>query len=500
MASVFSSARAAFQKASENITPTRPVRSTSKDSVSSSSLLDEERSHQQATPEVLLHSKVKVKSSQQNTGEIMTSDHASSSGGGGGRFSDRQSSPRPRPSDESPAAGPRRRGGSPPGASTSSSTNGPRGNRGGAGPPPPAADNYYEEGGAPGGGSSAAHSSPIDDDGAPSLSTGECAFNRVYANSKLRQRLETIESIRGDLQAENIEVPGVVVVGNQSAGKSSVLESISGINFPRGENTCTRCASIVRLENDPNIERPYCLISANDPSQSAAQPVYDFSMIGAKIASLTASLGGPESGTILLDEVIYITVKNRSGPTLTLIDLPGLTFVHKTQKNIHDVTVELIKRYIKNEQAVILAVIPATEDFGNCEALNLASEVDPTGARTLGVATKCDIVGGDSDIVSKLKMERASDIKLKLGFVGVRCRSPAEVKNNTSNKDMMVAEQQLFRTHPVFGGKLGKDYFGMDTLVSRICTVQEYTVEKWIPKVKLQIAGMISTLEKEKLK
>jgi len=233
------------------------------------------------------------------------------------------------------------------------------------------------------------------------LGTADCAFNRVYENSKLRTRLEVIESIRADLQAENVEVPGVVVVGNQSAGKSSVLESISGINFPRGENTCTRCASIVRLESDPNISEPHALISTcADQSQGGPNVtrVTDFTKIGGYIESLTEKLGGGEKGTILLDDVIYITIRNRSGPTLTLIDLPGLTFVHKTQKNIHDVTVELIRRYIANEQAVILTVIPATEDFGNCEALNLASEVDPQGIRTLGVATKCDVVGPDSDI------------------------------------------------------------------------------------------------------
>ncbi len=220
---------------------------------------------------------------------------------------------------------------------------------------------------------------------------------------------------------------------------------------------------------------------------------------------MTKKLGeGRDSGTILGDDVIYITVRNKSGPTMTLIDLPGLTFVHKTQKNIHDVTVELIRKYIKNEQAVILAVIPATEDFGNCEALNLASEVDPEGERTLGVATKCDMISGDSDLVQKLTMSRSSDIKLKLGFVGVRCRGPAEVKDNLPFDQMAVRERELFTTHRAFTKNTGttskkfpRHCWGMDTLVAKICQIQEQTVEKWLPRVKLQISQMIQQKEKD---
>merc|ERR1712194_468109 len=98
----------------------------------------------------------------------------------------------------------------------------------------------------------------------------------------------------------------------------------------------------------------------------------------------------------------------------------------------------------------ILAVLPATEDFGNCEALNLAAEVDPTGARTLGVVTKCDIVGNDSDIVHKLLCARDSDVKLKLGFIAVRCRSPKEIEKKVPLSQMASLEETLFNTHPAF--------------------------------------------------
>jgi len=39
----------------------------------------------------------------------------------------------------------------------------------------------------------------------------------------------------------DIDLPLIAVIGNQSAGKSSLIESISGITLPRAAGTCTRC-------------------------------------------------------------------------------------------------------------------------------------------------------------------------------------------------------------------------------------------------------------------
>jgi len=52
------------------------------------------------------------------------------------------------------------------------------------------------------------------------------------------------------IKARNsIELPQIVVVGSQSSGKSSVLESIVGRDFlPRGTGIVTRCPLILNLK------------------------------------------------------------------------------------------------------------------------------------------------------------------------------------------------------------------------------------------------------------
>lgn len=73
-------------------------------------------------------------------------------------------------------------------------------------------------------------------DTASASSSSQSALDIEFA--KLQRRLDVIERIRADLENENITVPGIVVCGSQSAGKSSVLESISGVSFPRGRREC----------------------------------------------------------------------------------------------------------------------------------------------------------------------------------------------------------------------------------------------------------------------
>lgn len=57
--------------------------------------------------------------------------------------------------------------------------------------------------------------------------------------SKTSERLNQIDKVRANGVGDHVALPQLVVCGDQSAGKSSVLEGISGIPFPRQDGLYT---------------------------------------------------------------------------------------------------------------------------------------------------------------------------------------------------------------------------------------------------------------------
>jgi len=52
---------------------------------------------------------------------------------------------------------------------------------------------------------------------------------------------------------EYINLPQLVVVGDQSSGKSSVLEGLTKLKFPRNSGLCTRFATQIIFRRTPNL-------------------------------------------------------------------------------------------------------------------------------------------------------------------------------------------------------------------------------------------------------
>ena len=330
-------------------------------------------------------------------------------------------------------------------------------------------------------------------------------------NQQIRPLLDVVDRIRPYLAGERIELPAIVVVGDQSSGKSSVLESISGIALPRGTNIVTRCPLELQLRHDSEtyavISRPAAVgLFGGDPSKVVSERLARLEDIGPAIERFTAEICGANKG--VSDRPISLRVHRPDAPDLTLIDLPGASCwcprlagvsraahaagitrvpVGDQPEDIYLRVKTMIMKYIRGEEKVILCIIPANgPDFSTAEGVLLARSVDPQQRRTLGVVTKVDRAEGG--IRARLLAEEESDLKLQLGFIAVRNRTQEEVSAREPLSRVRAREAAFFQGHPELSQLVGSDLLGMGALERRLVAIQAEALKACLPKIKRKVA------------
>ncbi|GAO18255.1 uncharacterized protein UV8b_01269 [Ustilaginoidea virens] len=261
--------------------------------------------------------------------------------------------------------------------------------------------------------------------------------------------------------SDSLDLPQIVVVGSQSAGKSSVLENIVGRDFlPRGSGIVTRRPLILQLINvpeddstpDPSLD-PYRSPAAARRSEWAEfhhipnRRFTDFSDVKREIENETARVAGSNKG--INRQPINLKIYSPHVLNLTLVDLPGLTKVPIGDQptDIEKQTRNLISEYIAKPNSLILAVSPANVDIVNSEALKLARHVDALGRRTIGVLTKLDLMDHGTNALDILS---GRVYPLKLGFIGVVNRSQQDIQGNKPMEEALQAEMDFFKHHPAY--------------------------------------------------
>ncbi|XP_067884511.1 dynamin-1-like protein isoform X1 [Heterodontus francisci] len=278
--------------------------------------------------------------------------------------------------------------------------------------------------------------------------------------------INKLQEIFSTVATEVIQLPQIVVVGSQSSGKSSVLESVVGRDFlPRGSGIVTRRPLVLQLVN---------VASAEDRKQAASGDMgivaeewgtflhcknkifMDFDEIRQEIESETERMTGNNKG--ISPEPIHLKIYSPSVLNLTLIDLPGITKVPVGDQpaDIEQQIRGMLGTYISNPNSLILAVTAANTDMATSEALKLARDVDPDGRRTLAVITKLDLMDAGTDAMDVL-MGRV--IPVKLGIIGVVNRSQHDINVNKTIADAIQDEQSfLQKKYPSLANRNGTRY------------------------------------------
>ncbi|KAK2425879.1 dynamin-related protein 5A [Trifolium repens] len=283
-------------------------------------------------------------------------------------------------------------------------------------------------------------------------------------------------------------LPSIAVVGGQSSGKSSVLESVVGKDFlPRGSGIVTRRPLVLQLQKIDEGSREY--------AEFLHLPRKRFTDFGDVRKEIQDETDRETGRTRQISSVpIHLSIYSPNVVNLTLIDLPGLTKVAvegQPDSIVQDIE-NMVRSYIEKPNCIILAITPANQDLATSDAIKISREVDPTGERTIGVLTKIDLMDKGTDAVEMLE---GRAYRLKYPWIGVVNRSQADINKNV---DMIAArrrEREYFSNTPEY--KHLSHRMGSEHLAKMLSKHLEAVIKSKIPGIQSLINKTIAELETE---
>ncbi|KAH7012256.1 interferon-induced GTP-binding protein Mx [Microdochium trichocladiopsis] len=319
-----------------------------------------------------------------------------------------------------------------------------------------------------------------------------------------RKVLDAITDLRKCGLDSILSLPDIVVCGDQSAGKSSVLEALTEIPFPRNDNLCTRFATEISLRRAVADSLTVKVVPDSARPEKDQIRIKEFSECITDISDLPIVI---DAATRVMDittdrddnaqaadarksafskDTLSIEISGPSRPQLTVIDIPGL--IQSSTRGVSEedvVTVtEITDRYIKQPRTICLAVISATNDAANQSILRRVRNFDPAGKRTLGVITKPDQLPAGSGTESKfLELAQNKDVFFSLGWHVIRNRRFDE-KNFTFH-ERNTAEAHFFQASNF--NVLPSDMVGIAALRERLSLLLFQHVRAELPQLNAEL-------------
>nr|XP_029711548.1 dynamin-1-like protein [Aedes albopictus] len=306
-----------------------------------------------------------------------------------------------------------------------------------------------------------------------------------------------LQDVFNTVGSDAIQLPQIVVLGSQSSGKSSVIESLVGRTFlPRGTGIVTRRPLILQLVYTPLDDREHRssdLGTVNVEEWGRFLHIKnkifsDFEDIRREIENETDRMAGSNKG--ICPEPINLKIYSTKVVNLTLVDLPGITKVPvgDQPEDIEAQIKDLLLKYIENPNSIILAVTAANTDMATSESLKMAKDVDPDGRRTLAVLTKLDLMDAGTDAIDILC---GRVIPVKLGIIGVVNRSQQDINDKKMIEEQLRDEAAyLQRKYPTLATRNGTPY-----LAKTLNRLLMHHIRDCLPDLKTRVNVMASQFQ-----
>lgn len=314
-------------------------------------------------------------------------------------------------------------------------------------------------------------------------------MDKQYHKS-IRPILDLYDELRIILKdIQQIDLPKIVILGDQSSGKSSVLESITGINLPRGENTVTKCPIEIKLRCCKENEDESASIKIEDePEYKDGIKLEDLAEVIKEKQEIIISKHKKE----IVNCPISVKINKINAPDLTLYDLPGMTY----KNNIADEIRSIYRHFTKDEEALVLLVLNASTDLTNSEAIEIVKQNKNYKQRTIPIITKIDqaLNNNDKKIGNKILN---NDLDLSYYPVIVRNRTNEELINNLSIEEVRKKEMDLFTMNGDIFKEIPEDCLGTENLIKKLVDIQRQRLNDSKISLKEKIHEILKAKKEE---